>query len=120
MNNNSIFSNKRKYNSLYKNDDFYYDDKFGAKNFNEFTSIRIEERKTHLRQLKEKEDDINYGFDFRGQLFFRSLSSMIYQNMKYANIFLYMDRWISFLIDYVKMIKKFRNYHFDKDYRKFN
>lgn len=113
-------NHKRMKHSLKFQDDFYYEDRNLSGN-----KLNRNERKhldynSFMQYMKQKEDNIDIGFDYREQLFFRSLSPLIFQNNRYANILLRIDRTICFLIDYVKMIKKMRNYHFPKWYRKFN
>lgn len=65
-------------------------------------------------------DDIkNYGFDYQGKLFEKSVSNLYFQDPKKSRILALFDGMMSHVIDRIKLIKKFRNYAMDKNYTKF-
>jgi len=56
----------------------------------------------------------NYGFDYHGKLFKKTVSPVILDHGGRKGILDSFDVLISYLIDAVKLIKKFRNYAIDK------
>ena len=60
------------------------------------------------------------GFDYKGQIFSRSISPYILNDPKRANILTSMEKIIYFLIEKTKSIKTFVNYTVDRDYKHLN
>jgi len=61
-------------------------------------------------------DDVkNTGFDYHGQLFRKSVSSIYFNDNKKAAILTVFDGMMSYIIDQIKMIKKFRSYAIKKN-----
>ena len=71
---------------------------------------------TNTRKTKLK----NAGYDYRGKILRRSLSSYLYEEEKRAEILNHVDSIFTFLVEKVKTIKTFYNYTVPKDYRDFN
>ena len=60
------------------------------------------------------------GFDYRGNILKKTLSSVFYNEKKRAAILEFLDDILSTLVDQVKMIKKTYNFVIEKNYRDFN
>lgn len=62
----------------------------------------------------------NTGFDYKGQIFKRSMSSYLFNDPKRAEILNKLEELVYFLIEEVKTIKTFYNYTVDKDDKSLN
>lgn len=68
---------------------------------------------------EHSQDDIkNYGFNYEGNLFKNSISKIYFSDNKKDAILTVFDALISYIINQVKMIKKFHNYAMKKNYNK--
>ena len=76
---------------------------------------------TTRQYLETRENKVKHaGFDFRGKVLQRSLSALLYSEPKRAAILDSFEPILAFLIDSIKHVRKFRNYHIPKFYRDFN
>lgn len=71
-------------------------------------------------QENRKNDIKHKGFDYRENLFDRSMSHLLFQEDKRFNILKKIEKVMVELIDQVKTIKTFYNYAVKKNYRDFN
>ena len=69
---------------------------------------------TRLDKLK------NRGFDYRGRIFEKSMSPLLFADPTRKGILNEYEKLIYFLVEKVKLIKTFYNYTVDKDYTKLN
>ena len=78
--------------------------------------------KESLYKITEnRKNDIKHvGFDFRDQLFLRTMSNLLFREEKRAEILAFMEKVMVELIQQVKTIKTFFNYAVPKNYRDFN
>lgn len=73
-------------------------------------------RKSYFEVAEHVLDDIkNTGFDYHGELFKKSISSIYFNDDKKTAILTVFDGLLSYIIDRIKMIKKFRNYAVKKN-----
>jgi hypothetical protein len=70
--------------------------------------------------LSRKNDIKNIGFDYRNNVFSRSLSKTIMQDPKRDGLISAFEVLINYLIDSVKYIKKHNNFAISKKWRDFN
>lgn len=71
--------------------------------------------------VKHRKDNIlHQGYDFRGNVLWKTLSNMFYKEDKRRNILTAIEVCITHLIDSVKMIKKTYNWVMPKSYVNFN
>jgi hypothetical protein len=76
-------------------------------------------RQSYFEVAEHTRDNIrNYGFDYHGKLFQRSVSKVYFDDEKKSGILSVFDDMISYIIDYIKMIKKSRNYAVKKTHVK--
>lgn len=76
-------------------------------------------RESYFDIAEHTRDEIkNYGYDYHGKLFRKSVSGLYFEDEKKERIFEVFDNLISYVIDQVKMIKKFRNYALEKKHIK--
>jgi hypothetical protein len=76
-------------------------------------------RQSYFEVAEHTRDNIrNYGFDYHGKLFQRSVSKVYFDDEKKSGILSVFDGMISYIIDYIKMIKKSRNYAVKKTHVK--
>jgi hypothetical protein len=68
-------------------------------------------RKTRLK---------NRGFNYKGKIFERSMSPVLFNEQTRADILGEYEKIIYFLVEKVKLIKTFYNYTVDKDYSEIN
>jgi len=78
--------------------------------------------KESLYDIKDnRKNDIKHkGFDYRDQLFEKSMSHLLFQEDKRFNILKKIESVMVELIDQVKTIKTFYNYAVKKNYRDLN
>lgn len=69
---------------------------------------------TRLTRLK------NTGFDYKGKLFRRSMSPLIFADPKRAEILDEFEKIMYFLVEKAKAVKTFYNYTVNKDYKDLN
>lgn len=62
----------------------------------------------------------NRGFDYKGKIFERSMSPLLFNDDTRAGILNEYEKIIYFLVEKVKLIKTFYNYTVDKDYSEIN
>lgn len=60
------------------------------------------------------DDEEARGYEYHGNLFGNSLSPMILEEFRRYNILQSFDSLMCYVIDKIKLIKKFRNYAIDK------
>jgi len=78
-------------------------------------------RESYYEYMIHIQDDLkNTGYDWRSNLFKKSLSSYLLSETKRSSILLEMQKLMIFLIDKVSMIKKAMNYTVDKHYKYLN
>lgn len=78
-------------------------------------------RQTLSEYLNTRKNVIrNAGYDYRNNVFGRTLSNLFYTDQKRTEILDRFEPILSFLIDFVKHIKKTANYNIPKWYRDFN
>lgn len=71
--------------------------------------------------LEHRNDDIGHlGYDYRNRILKRSLSGMLFLEQKRKAILENIELTVTYLVEYIKTIKKSFNYVFEKDYRDFN
>ena len=70
--------------------------------------------RTRLTRLK------NTGFDYRGKLFRKSMSPLLFADPKRAEILDEYEKVMYFLVEKAKLIKTFYNYTVNKDYKNLN
>jgi hypothetical protein len=70
--------------------------------------------RTRLTRLK------NTGFDYKGKLFRKSMSPLLFADPKRAEILDEYEKIMYFLVEKVKLIKTFYNYTVNKDYKNLN
>lgn len=76
-------------------------------------------RESYYDVAEHTQDNIrNYGFIYKGKLFHRSVSRIYFDDEKKANILAVFDGLLTYVIDQIKMIKKFRNYALSKKHTK--
>lgn len=76
-------------------------------------------RKSYYDIAEHIRDDVkNYGFDFHGNLFRKSVSGLFFEDVKKERILNLYDILLSYIIDKIKLIKIFRNYTLDKNHIK--
>lgn len=76
---------------------------------------------TFWQSIMHRNDNIKYlGFDYRGQIFKKTLSNILFNDPKRKSILLNIDDIYSYLIDNIKYIKKTFAWVFPKTYRDFN
>lgn len=56
----------------------------------------------------------NYGYDYHGNVFKKSVSSIIFDSASRLKIMYLYEVLVCYIIDSIKMIKKCRNYAIDK------
>ncbi len=72
-------------------------------------------------KIEHRNDDIKYvGYDFRGNVFKRTLSPLFFGEKNREDMVQQLDGVMSYLIDYIKHIKKAYNWTLGKKYRDFN
>lgn len=62
----------------------------------------------------------NIGFNYKGKIFRKTLSSYIFMDPKRAVILDQFESWVYFLVEKVKLIRTYYNYTVPKDYTKIN
>jgi hypothetical protein len=62
----------------------------------------------------------NRGFNYKGKIFERSMSPLLFNEQTRADILNEYEKIIFFLVQKVKLIKTFYNYTVDKDYTEIN
>lgn len=62
----------------------------------------------------------NRGYDYKGKILKRTLSSYIYRDPKREEILDQFEKSLYFIVQQIKTIKTFFNYTVDKDYTDFN
>jgi hypothetical protein len=78
-------------------------------------------RESYYQYMIHVQDDIkNTGFDWRGQLFDKSISRYILSDTKRSLILGEIQKLLVYTIDKVSMIKKAMNYTVDKKYKYLN
>lgn len=113
-------SNYRRHNIQEPLSDYYYDNGVNLSN-NKLNIQKDLNSKSYLEHIRHQNDNIlNVGFDFREQILMRTLSPVLFFNLKNANILIKIDSILSFLVDHVKSIKKTYNYFLPRNYRNFN
>lgn len=81
----------------------------------------MEIKESLYKVTRVRKDDIKHkGFDFREQLFIRTMSKLLFREEKRAEILRRMEKVMVELIQSVKKIKTFFNYAVPKDYQDFN
>jgi hypothetical protein len=76
---------------------------------------------TFWENVVHRNDDIKHvGYDFRGNIFRKTLSNIFFNDRKRMAILLNMDDVYSYLVDHIKYIKKSAAWVFPKQYRDFN
>jgi hypothetical protein len=70
--------------------------------------------RTRLTRLK------NTGFDYKGKLFRKSMSPLLFADPKRAEILDEYEKIMYFLVEKAKLIKTFYNYTVNKDYKNLN
>ena len=78
-------------------------------------------KKSYFKISRSVLDDYkNLGFNYEGQIFKRTLSSVFFGDKKRVDILNEFEKMIFFLIEQVKNIKKTFNYTIDKNSTKIN
>jgi len=67
-----------------------------------------------------KEKINNIGFNYKGKILRKTLSSYIFMDPRRAAILDQFESWVYFLVEKVKLIRTFYNYTVPKDYTKIN
>ena len=62
----------------------------------------------------------NTGFDYKGKLFRKSMSPLLFADPKRAEILDEYEKIMYFLVEKTKFIKTFYNYTVNKDYKNLN
>jgi hypothetical protein len=62
----------------------------------------------------------NLGFDYKGKILRKTLSSYLFADPTRAAILDEFEKWLYFLVEKVKLIKTYYNYTVPKNYRKIN
>ncbi|MCK9574574.1 MAG: hypothetical protein WC979_01570 [Candidatus Pacearchaeota archaeon] len=76
-------------------------------------------RPSYFEVAEHFQDDVqNYGFDYHGKLFERSISKIYFDDPRKTGILQSFDDLLSYVIDSIKYIKKFRNYAINKNHIK--
>lgn len=70
--------------------------------------------------LSRKNEIKNIGFDYRNNVFDRSVSASLVSEPKRVAILSFMEILVNYLIDSVKSIKKHNNFAISKKWRDFN
>lgn len=78
-------------------------------------------RESYLNATKHILDDYkNLGYNYKGNLFRRTVSSLFYIDDRKVRILDELEKMIYFLIEQVKFIKKERNYAIEKNSHNIN
>jgi hypothetical protein len=105
--------------SKFDDSDFYYDEKNLSGN-----NLDIEKKyntNDFWYMIRHRNDNqLNLGFEFREQIFMRTLSPILFYDTKRAKILQQIDKLFSWMVDHIKTIKKTYNFALDKNYRNFN
>jgi len=73
-------------------------------------------RESYLKKSQHILDNYkNLGYNYKGEIFRRNVSSLFYLDKRKENILNEFEKFIIFLIEYTKTIKKSRNYAIEKD-----
>lgn len=67
-----------------------------------------------------KEKINNLGFDYKGKILRKTVSSYLYMDPTRAAILDKFETWLYFLVEKVKVIKTYYNYTVPKNYKKIN
>lgn len=67
-----------------------------------------------------KEQINNIGFDYKGKIFRKTLSSYMFMDPTRTAILNKFETWVYFLVEKVKSIRTYYNYTVPKDYTKIN
>ncbi len=70
--------------------------------------------------LSRKDDIKNMGFDYRGNILKKSLSAVLFSEVKRASMLKPLEYMLSYLVDSVKNIKKHSNFAIPKRWEYFN
>lgn len=92
------------------------------KNYEQRLNAAVNDKGVRLSDVQKnrKSTFLNTGFDYKGRIFEKSLSPVVYNGETRVSILKKMEKSIYFLIEEVKTIKTFVNYAVDKNYKKFN
>ena len=78
-------------------------------------------RESYYQYMIHIQDDLkNTGYDWRNNLFNRSLSTYLLSDPKRSGIMTQIQKMMVYMIDRVSMIKKAMNYTVDKNYKYLN
>jgi len=78
-------------------------------------------RESYYQYMIHIQDDLkNTGYDWRNNLFSRSLSTYLLSDPKRSGILNQIQKMMVYIIDRVGMIKKAMNYTVDKNYKYLN
>jgi hypothetical protein len=78
-------------------------------------------RESYYQYMIHIQDDLkNTGYDWRNNLFNRSLSTYLLADPKRSRIMTQIQKMMVYMIDRVSMIKKSMNYTVDKNYKYLN
>lgn len=78
-------------------------------------------RESYYQYMIHIQDDLkNTGYDWRNNLFNRSLSTYLLSDPKRSRIMTQIQKMMVYMIDRVSMIKKAMNYTVDKNYKYLN
>ena len=78
-------------------------------------------RVSYYQYMTHIQDDLkNIGYDWRKNLFNKSLSTYLLSDSKRSDIMGQIQRMMVYMIDRVSMIKKTMNYTVDKNYKYLN
>ncbi|OQB39639.1 MAG: hypothetical protein BWY04_01551 [candidate division CPR1 bacterium ADurb.Bin160] len=119
---NTQVRNRRVYKNKFSDfisDNYYLDsdeDLFNAevdfeKDLNTDFWYNVYNRNTNLKHV---------GFNYEGKILKKSLSGMFWIESKRASILERFEKIVYQMVENVKYIKKFYNYHFDRKWNKFN
>lgn len=76
---------------------------------------------SYFDKSESRLDDIKYvGFDYKGQIFNKTISKLVLNEMKRYKILQKLEETIYMCIEHVKSIKRNVNFHMKKNYTKFN
>jgi len=78
-------------------------------------------RESYYQYMIHIQDDLkNTGYDWRNNLFNKSVSTYLLSDQKRVDILNQLQKMMVYLIDRVSMIKKSMNYTVDKNYKYLN
>lgn len=98
---------------------FEYNQNYSGNTLDE--NISYVEKHPHEYYINHRNDIIGHlGFDYRGNILKRSLSSAMFLEKKRKGLLGELEKILVYLVDSIKHIKKSYNWALEKDYRDFN